>query len=107
VKAGLAWHFKKYSDEQLLADVEKEARARKIGIWSVHKPMSPWEFRESQRRGSAVPVSEGIVYHGNMKSRVFHHSGCQHYNCKNCIKIFKTRDEALKAGYRPCGRCKP
>ena len=106
VKAGMAWHFKKYSSELLLDEAEDAARAAGVGLWSVHQPMPPWEYRRGQGRAPAV-ITDGEVYHGNTSSKVFHHSGCQHFNCKNCTMQFKTREEAIQAGYRPCGRCKP
>ena len=46
-------------------------------------------------------------YHGNKKSFVFHDSGCTHFNCKNCSRIFAERDDAIAAGYRPCKLCRP
>lgn len=51
--------------------------------------------------------TEEIVYHGNVRSRVFHHPRCMHYNCKNCTAVFYSREEAIKAGYRPCRICNP
>ncbi|MCP3852720.1 MAG: nuclease, partial [Gammaproteobacteria bacterium] len=39
------------------------------------------------------------------KSHVFHAPSCRHYNCKNCVKSFDSRKEAVAAGYRPCGGC--
>ena len=48
VKAGLAWHYKKYSDDPVLADAEKQARARRIGLWSMPHPVPPWEYRHGK-----------------------------------------------------------
>jgi endonuclease YncB( thermonuclease family) len=51
VKAGLAWHFKRYEREQSPADrnlyaaAEFKARIDKINIWSKHDPVAPWDFR--------------------------------------------------------------
>jgi endonuclease YncB( thermonuclease family) len=105
VQAGLAWHYKQYSSDQSLAAAEVAARRAGIGLWSVKSPMPPWEFRHP----SSSLVSRGPAgpYHGNVSTRVFHRPGCQHYNCKNCTAVFKTRDEAITAGYRPGGCCKP
>ena len=47
------------------------------------------------------------IYHGNVKSKVFHGPGCMHYSCKNCVANFKSREEAIQAGYRPCMVCNP
>jgi hypothetical protein len=46
-------------------------------------------------------------YHGNVKTKKFHHPGCRYYSCRNCLAKFKTREEAIKAGYIPCKVCKP
>jgi endonuclease YncB( thermonuclease family) len=45
VKAGYAWHFKRYSDDEELAQGEHEARAGKRGLWLDENPIPPWEFR--------------------------------------------------------------
>ena len=45
VSAGLAWHYTRYSDDQLLARAEVEARKKRTGIWSQEMPVSPWEYR--------------------------------------------------------------
>ena len=55
----------------------------------------------------AAPTALAGDYHGNRNSFVFHDSGCMHYNCKNCTRIFKERAEAIDAGYRPCKICRP
>lgn len=44
-------------------------------------------------------------YHGNFKTMKYHNEFCDHYDCKTCIKIFKTKAAAEKAGYVPCGKC--
>lgn len=50
VKAGLAWHFKRYSSDPVLAAAEIEARAAKKGLWSMRSPVPPWEWRKEHRR---------------------------------------------------------
>lgn len=51
VKAGLAWHYKHYSKDPVLAEAEVEARKAKIGLWSMPNPIPPWEYRRFHRRG--------------------------------------------------------
>lgn len=51
--------------------------------------------------------TESITYHGNTQSHVFHRPGCRYYNCKNCTAVFRSREEAINAGYKPCGVCSP
>ncbi|MCZ4319184.1 thermonuclease family protein [Aequorivita viscosa] len=46
IKRGMAWHYKKYSDDENLAHLEIEAQRNKIGIWSDPNPIPPWEFRK-------------------------------------------------------------
>jgi endonuclease YncB( thermonuclease family) len=46
VNNGLAWHFKKYSDNQEYAELEIKARSNQIGIWSELNPIAPWEWRK-------------------------------------------------------------
>jgi len=48
LKAGLAWHYKKYCKNKELAILEEEARAKKIGLWQEPNPVPPWEWRHSR-----------------------------------------------------------
>lgn len=45
LKAGLAWHFKKYSAEKEYAAMENTARQNKAGLWAGKNPVAPWEWR--------------------------------------------------------------
>lgn len=45
VRAGYAWHYKKYSDDSELARCEIEARKKRKGLWQDAHPIPPWEFR--------------------------------------------------------------
>lgn len=136
IEAGLAWLYEQYCKRPECAEwrqVQEKARTSKVGLWSVSNPVPPWEFRKAGRTGNDArkiePGQKGFApestggsgsggtqqamgeqsgsFHGNVESKVFHKSGCQAYDCKNCTAVFKTRDEALKAGYKPCGMCKP
>ncbi len=55
VKAGLAWHYKKYQHEQspedqrLYADAEHKARNERLGLWRENNPNPPWEYRRLYR----------------------------------------------------------
>ena len=55
----------------------------------------------------ATAVSEGYV--ASVNSPVFHKSGCKSaakISAKNLVH-YKTREEAIQAGKRPCAECKP
>lgn len=51
VVAGMAWHYKKYEGEQILADrllyadAEREARELRRGLWLDAMPIAPWDYR--------------------------------------------------------------
>ena len=49
-KAGLAWHYKKYSSDPKLAAAEQQARTEGIGVWSLPDPRPPWDHRMVSRR---------------------------------------------------------
>ena len=57
VKAGLAWHYKRYQREQSVADrvaysqAEEFARDEQRGLWIESEPTPPWDWRH-QRKGS-------------------------------------------------------
>lgn len=51
VEAGLAWHYKRYEQEQsdwdraAYARAEVRARDERRGLWLDPKPVPPWDFR--------------------------------------------------------------
>jgi endonuclease YncB( thermonuclease family) len=51
IKAGLAWHYKRYQKEQsegdrsLYSNAEVAARNKDIGLWMDEEPISPWKWR--------------------------------------------------------------
>ncbi len=55
VKAGFAWHYKKYQHEQSLEDqrlyavAEANAREGRLGLWRENNPNPPWKFRRLHR----------------------------------------------------------
>jgi endonuclease YncB( thermonuclease family) len=46
VKAGLAWHYKKYSTDASYDSLELVARQNKIGLWIDPDPVAPWDWRK-------------------------------------------------------------
>lgn len=51
VKAGFAWHFKKYDNTPAFAKLELYARKNKLGLWADNEPIAPWEVRKLHRSG--------------------------------------------------------
>ena len=50
LKNGFAWHYKKYSSDIRLSQLENEARKKKIGLWKESSPTPPWEFRQWKKQ---------------------------------------------------------
>src|SRR5207237_5436768 len=55
IRAGMAWHYKDYEDEQTPADrdlyarAEDEARNARRGLWVDANPIEPSEYRRDER----------------------------------------------------------
>lgn len=49
VRHGLAWHYKRYSRDQSLADLEMQARENRVGLWSDPYAVPPWKYRRRKR----------------------------------------------------------
>jgi len=50
LKAGLAWHYKRYSDRQDYAEAEEIARRAGYGLWIDRNPTPPWKWRRDRRK---------------------------------------------------------
>lgn len=56
IRAGYAWHFKRYQEDQspidrkLYSDAEEESRRNRIGLWIDPSPVVPSEFRANPFR---------------------------------------------------------
>lgn len=49
IRAGYAWHYKKYSTSQELANIEVLAKSKKQGLWSAPDAVAPWLYRQQQK----------------------------------------------------------
>lgn len=56
IKAGMAWVYRQYSKVAHLIELEDEAKASAVGLWSDPAPIPPWEYR---RGGKTQASSEG------------------------------------------------
>jgi micrococcal nuclease len=114
IKNGFAWLYQRYCTSPICKEwskLEQQARSCKIGLWSQPNPIPPWDFRRGGKASSQPSTthdqSDVAGYHGNVNSKVFHQPSCKYYNCQNCTAIFKSREEAVSQGYKPCGMCRP
>ena len=56
VRRGLAWVYRKYSDDSRLLALEAEAKAARRGLWAEVNPTPPWDWRHGGR-AAATPES--------------------------------------------------
>lgn len=49
LKAGMAWHYKKYNDNPRWAALERKARRQRLGLWSDPHPIEPRLYRNNRR----------------------------------------------------------
>ena len=49
VKQGMAWVYRKYTDDKRLYTLESEAKQAKRGLWLDENPIPPWEWRRGKR----------------------------------------------------------
>jgi micrococcal nuclease len=49
VEAGLAWHYKQFSNDEGLAIAEQQARKSRIGLWKQTSVQPPWKWRKEKR----------------------------------------------------------
>jgi endonuclease YncB( thermonuclease family) len=47
VRAGLAWHYTRYSSDRELAAAEREAQRAERGLWAEARPIPPWKWRQN------------------------------------------------------------
>ena len=114
----MAWHYKEYSKDETLAKLEKEAREKKVGLWSDSRAVAPWEWRHGNAavkelstppvKAEAAPVVQAqptaqTVYI-TVSGKKYHADGCR-YLSKSKIAIALA--DAVAKGYGPCSACNP
>lgn len=113
IRAGLAWHFKKYEDEQEPLDrrtysaAEQQARAAKLGLWQDPDPTAPGDWRQGVKtKRWGPPPPEGTII-GNSNSKKYHRPDCSGYRdmAERNRVFFKNVEEAEAAGYKRAGNC--
>ena len=50
LKAGMAWHFKRYDSTPEYTEYETKAKRRGVGLWADRNPVAPWDFRRPNNR---------------------------------------------------------
>jgi endonuclease YncB( thermonuclease family) len=49
VKTGFAWHYAKYSKDQMLKEAQIQAQLSKRGLWVEKENVPPWEWRKKPK----------------------------------------------------------
>ena len=73
-------------------------------------PSDTWQAGEptgSSKKNSTSTEQPKTVYILNTKSMKFHRITCKSLPTANREETTKSREELIKEGYEPCGRCKP
>jgi endonuclease YncB( thermonuclease family) len=50
LKAGLAWHFKRFDSSDEYENYELQAQKQKAGLWQDDNPVAPWDFRAKKNK---------------------------------------------------------
>lgn len=58
-------------------------------------------------KADTITVDTETSYIGNVKSKKFHRPNCHTLPAEKNRAILSSRDEAINAGYFPCGNCQP
>jgi endonuclease YncB( thermonuclease family) len=119
VRAGLACHFTRYSDDSTLRMLQAEAQSLRRGFWAATarptctRNLAPSSTVATGRQAPAAvrqqqtsrASTEAGPLHGNVSSRVYHASWCPNYRCRNCTALFGSEDAARRQGFRPAQDC--
>ncbi|MFD2247119.1 thermonuclease family protein [Pontibacter ruber] len=102
VREGYAWHYKAYSNDTRLANLEADARRFKRGLWQDPNPIPPWEFRKVKRSGTSSKTeatsSITVMPKGAEKRQVYicNSTGSSVYHLsKNCSVLKRCKEEIL------------
>lgn len=105
VRNGYAWHYKAYSHDETLAQLETEARQNRRGLWEKPNPTAPWNFRKARRQtnNSDNTATKNIPRPADASRQVFIcvSSGATTYHLQqNCsvLKRCKVAKETVTRG---------
>jgi len=107
VHQGMAWVYRKYTNDQKLYALEAEAKKAKRGLWASEHPIEPWLWRKGKRTVDHDPsIVKGTII-GNKNSHIYHLSNCQsYYAVSEDNRVLFSNEALAKAnGYRKAGNC--
>lgn len=131
IRAGMAWHFVKYSNDLTYKEAERVARKNRVGLWSLPNPIPPWNYRNTvvqpeTTKNPAVnflssglslkkvspkdspqvssQTSESNTVYVTKTGKKYHTSGCS-YLRRSSIPM--SLADAVNSTYSPCSVCNP
>jgi micrococcal nuclease len=115
VKAGFAWVYPQYCKKpicDLWNRYEEAARIKKKWFMVYAEPDTTLGIQKGRENrifcrneNSIYAVDQLVSLEFFMEG--FSQSGLQGEQLQDCIEVFQNRELAIKAGYKPCGMCKP
>lgn len=107
VRQGMAWVYRKYTNDQKLFKLEAEAKQAKRGLWATDDAIEPWLWRKGKRTVDHDPSIDNGAIIGNKNSHIYHLPNCQsYYVVSEKNRVMFTNEELAKAsGYRKAGNC--
>lgn len=57
VHAGMAWVYRRYAKDRALKELEDQAKANRVGLWTDPDPIAPWDYRREKRESSGSASS--------------------------------------------------
>lgn len=71
VKNGWCWWYRKYAPGNvILEELERRARASRVGLWADPAPIPPWVYRKS-RRGQGLDLSDMVPLESKKEGSAF------------------------------------
>jgi hypothetical protein len=100
IKKKLEKREKKLKEPETLIPVSYD---RVVHRKSTSNPAKRKEEKPVKKEVSPIKA----VFRGNIVSETFHKAGCIYYKSNSNTEYFENRDDAIKAGFKPCKNCNP
>lgn len=107
IRQGMAWVYRKYTNDKKLYKLEAEAKQASRGLWGFDKPIEPWLWRKGKRDVEHTLSNGNGVIIGNKSSYIYHFPRCPSYELvsKRNRVLFMDEKMAIENGYRKAGNC--
>jgi len=107
IKAGMAWHYKRYQNEQSKEDrksyssAERLAKKKQVGLWGDKNPIQPWKWRRDKR---LKVLQKTFVEKGIKEKKYAKELGIDVEQLKGFLgEAIKNEDEAIKKLFEESG----